>query len=1250
MSGRNCLQIDNSGYISNSGSGCGSSQNGIVNTGNAGQVAYYTGNGNVIAGMNAVAVSAGGTGASTAAQALANLGGQPAIAGVNSDGANGLSVAGSVAAGSVAGLNYISRYQGGTAHSISGFFSNVCTGPSGCIGVADPTLSLTEQPSFINPVPNMGPLSTFVDQRSGIANYSHNWQTAGKNFGTNSALFDYCLRETWIPIAGFSGHSGCHDEYSADTTPGWTFGNGGTSTTGWYIPVHKIMNFTVNGSGISGVINATLTKYGAGDAITGYFYNTGMGGYTAASDEGAKALGMGMIENTSVYTGTCQSGCSSGSTLVKTTAVTGSGTQGTNRYLIDTTQAPITGQVTNIAAGLAGSGGSALTVTATVPVSNAWGTISTPNPSTPVNPQPPFSTSETFVFSITNGAFDTTHVACFSNHYHECFIPYSVSAVGVPSAGLQTVTAYVRKGHITGDAVCQGGLAGYALELTSYTQSGVRYPFDVWCSTGANTIQSLSWIGSAAQVVPFTSAIYTISNFTGLTNQIACTAVANGTGVYTCAVPAGGSGLNPYNGKSITFSGFAQGTNNGTFTITSATATSITTNNASSATDTTGVATTTVMSATYNATGSTLYCPTCQTKGTFAIASSSDAQLNGNCNNVVWSSSAVMTCNASNISDTATHTSATATGANSQPGSIVGLNNFNLWPMAEVIDVQNEIGPFTLSAASTASGGNTTYTGTGLTNTCPSSGLYNYSVTGFTNAGNNVTNVACVSSTATTLVLTNSGGVAETNPGGAGIAKRLDGTFALEPNPMTISPGDTLEETHLEAAKYQAYSANVTTTNPWNIQFGTSMTVAGSGAVGGSSSLASNARMYFANLQPDSFYRGIGTGFQTASNLMTLPGPYNIGFLFDHGPQLTQNPLLQLTTTAAQYNDTNYSYYPFFLYNKSGQTYLQVTPNTGNTVLATTTQGTVSVYGASGTMLGQNGQTTTFPAGSTVAFTGATVTGLPNTTTWNSILAPTANAGFLMGNFTTAITYGAATVGNMFSLTDSASNTGANAVLAVNTNATSSAFPFQISAKGTTYFQWQNNGTLSMLNGAQQNVCGTCNIQNLATAATSGVNQKSAGQIDFVSVWNGSAAASGNCNRGTQLVSTSATNSNSYWGLNCTAPTGTTMDVRFNGVTDLQVPGIISTGTRFSVSGCSATATSGGATAGLITLGANSCTVVVTPTGITAPSGWTCSAHDRTAPTVLIGGESSSTTTTASIPIPAGAGTTDVISFSCTAY
>jgi hypothetical protein len=75
-SGHNCLQVDNSGYVTNTGTACGTgSGNGTVNTGSSGQIAYYNGAGTALSGLSAVSVTAGGTGATTAAGALANLGG-----------------------------------------------------------------------------------------------------------------------------------------------------------------------------------------------------------------------------------------------------------------------------------------------------------------------------------------------------------------------------------------------------------------------------------------------------------------------------------------------------------------------------------------------------------------------------------------------------------------------------------------------------------------------------------------------------------------------------------------------------------------------------------------------------------------------------------------------------------------------------------------------------------------------------------------------------------------------------------------------------------------------------------------------------------------------------------------------------------------------------------------------------------------------------------------------------------------------
>ncbi len=75
-SGHNCLQIDNSGYITNTGAACGSGgTTGTVNSGAAGQIAFYNTTGTAVSGTTTVPVSAGGTGATTAAAALAALSG-----------------------------------------------------------------------------------------------------------------------------------------------------------------------------------------------------------------------------------------------------------------------------------------------------------------------------------------------------------------------------------------------------------------------------------------------------------------------------------------------------------------------------------------------------------------------------------------------------------------------------------------------------------------------------------------------------------------------------------------------------------------------------------------------------------------------------------------------------------------------------------------------------------------------------------------------------------------------------------------------------------------------------------------------------------------------------------------------------------------------------------------------------------------------------------------------------------------------
>lgn len=101
-------------------------------------------------------------------------------------------------------------------------------------------------------------------------------------------------------------------------------------------------------------------------------------------------------------------------------------------------------------------------------------------------------------------------------------------------------------------------------------------------------------------------------------------------------------------------------------------------------------------------------------------------------------------------------------------------------------------------------------------------------------------------------------------------------------------------------------------------------------------------------------------------------------------------------------------------------------------------------------------------------------------------------------------------------------------------------------------------------------------------------------------------------------------------------------------------------GTTFTITptGCTPSATAGSATAGSITLASGPCTSIIITfngsVGMTAPNGWHCNVGDKTTQNagtwIPQWGESASNTTTATIPVPAAAGATDVLTFACTPY
>lgn len=101
----------------------------------------------------------------------------------------------------------------------------------------------------------------------------------------------------------------------------------------------------------------------------------------------------------------------------------------------------------------------------------------------------------------------------------------------------------------------------------------------------------------------------------------------------------------------------------------------------------------------------------------------------------------------------------------------------------------------------------------------------------------------------------------------------------------------------------------------------------------------------------------------------------------------------------------------------------------------------------------------------------------------------------------------------------------------------------------------------------------------------------------------------------------------------------------------LRLASIQSGGTKFTTSGCSVSATTGGATAGTMTSGTTgACTVVITmngATGLTAQNGWSCTASDLTTPANLVS-QSAVSATTCTITGTTVSG--DVLTFHAFAY
>lgn len=116
--------------------------------------------------------------------------------------------------------------------------------------------------------------------------------------------------------------------------------------------------------------------------------------------------------------------------------------------------------------------------------------------------------------------------------------------------------------------------------------------------------------------------------------------------------------------------------------------------------------------------------------------------------------------------------------------------------------------------------------------------------------------------------------------------------------------------------------------------------------------------------------------------------------------------------------------------------------------------GTINLITSTGATL-----TITNPSGPTVNLEVAGIA-----TRWSALTAPIANLGLTMAAFTSTFTYNAATGAgaNMFTLRDTASNTGTGALMSLETAALSAAIPLKLTARGGVVFNMLATGEIAV--------------------------------------------------------------------------------------------------------------------------------------------------------------------------------------------
>ena len=271
-SGHNCLQIDTSGYLTNTGAACGTgSGTGTISSDLANQIAFYSGAGTSLAGETTVPIANGGTGASTASTALA------ALDGISSTATSGESLAGPL---TVPVLNNLTNFANLSGSTVASQFNNWISSTN--TAAARSFLWIDPQVASGGPTSAFGSFERILDAR-------------GTNCMDAIGGFSYADNSLCIEAAEDSQDSTSAPTNKADLHLSYNSIAGGVYNYGSPTSVKSNRSVLALSGEFSTVaqkwgISSAYSSYAGGETIPFGTSQTEFGGYVSSGQEPAEGL------------------------------------------------------------------------------------------------------------------------------------------------------------------------------------------------------------------------------------------------------------------------------------------------------------------------------------------------------------------------------------------------------------------------------------------------------------------------------------------------------------------------------------------------------------------------------------------------------------------------------------------------------------------------------------------------------------------------------------------------------------------------------------------------------------------------------------------------------------------------------------------------------------------------------------------------------------------------------------------------